>query len=655
MPLPELPELQYGEHFNQAVRQRLEDHFAAAVAGTGMAASRALVVGLMGEWGSGKTLHLRHIRQDFEDRLRPHFSGDQSQEKALTVPVFFNAWRFEAEEHLIIPLLKTTQQRLRRLADEQEEYERDNVGTPDRIKSKVTKKDWIKAKAKYLGDAASALAYGLKGQLNLPGASSNFPLAQIEFDPAKAMDEYRRRRQAQQEFIDGLSSLYFDFETWINGLTAPDGDDGERLNLLFLIDDLDRCLPEKAVRMLESIKLFLDVRGCAFVLALDDEVVERGIAWRYRDYGPGQGQKDRPANPVTGHEYLEKIVQVPIRIPAPAERQIENYLIAHFGPLFGPLEASREERNQDPKGEGTDDAEESAGESTRKDSTENEPRRLLRNLIRRAVPPVPRKLNRVGELYGLCLDAAREIGWIMDRTERLTLLRLTILQLLAPDLYRFGRRNPVFLAKLEDWKPQAPGTNLDLDQVEAGIRAKIEANEKQLEKNPKDPNAAGDLYNLKYLDQPLLALVRSARRQRSSFDPLNLVDPEHLSAERLERFFRLDMTQAQVSAGPDTASPIWEPRPTDGLDDLGGFLSQLFSTDPLAWRNALEQEASNLEGRVLDQAGFEALLERVRVAPEFIEMDWVELIAPHLSADQLFGLYKESRLLTRLAQELTQT
>lgn len=49
------------------------------------------------------------------------------------------------------------------------------------------------------------------------------------------------------------------------------------LNLLFLIDDLDRCLPEKAVEMLESIKQFLEVPGCAFVLAVDDEIIERGI------------------------------------------------------------------------------------------------------------------------------------------------------------------------------------------------------------------------------------------------------------------------------------------------------------------------------------------------------------------------------------------
>ncbi|MCA9712937.1 MAG: hypothetical protein KDK70_44340, partial [Myxococcales bacterium] len=51
--------------------------------------------------------------------------------------------------------------------------------------------------------------------------------------------------------------------------SQPEGDD-LRLDLLFLVDDLDRCLPEKAVEVLEAIKLFLEVPGCAFVIGVDD-------------------------------------------------------------------------------------------------------------------------------------------------------------------------------------------------------------------------------------------------------------------------------------------------------------------------------------------------------------------------------------------------
>ncbi len=318
-----LPELQYGRVFNRVTFRRLEKHFTDAVVGTGPTAFRALVVGLFGEWGSGKTLHLRHIQQGFEDRLRTDLSRDEAPD-ILTVPVFFSAWCFEAEEHLIIPLLKTTRQRLRRLAAEQESHRHATARTWS----------WLKAKTKHAGDVAAALAYGFKGQLDSPGG-------RIEFDPTKAWAEYEYLMQARQTFVDGPSSPYFDFETEITRLTGYNSgdDDRRRLNLLFLIDDLDRCLPEKALRMLESIKPFLDIRGCAFVLALDDEVIKRSIAWRYRDYGSDRERDENretwPANPITGHEDLERIVQLPMRIPVPSGHEVENYLTHHFGHLFG--------------------------------------------------------------------------------------------------------------------------------------------------------------------------------------------------------------------------------------------------------------------------------------------------------------------------------
>lgn len=50
------------------------------------------------------------------------------------------------------------------------------------------------------------------------------------------------------------------------------------VNFVVFVDDLDRCLPEKSVAVLELIKTVFNVESFAFVLALDDEVIERGIA-----------------------------------------------------------------------------------------------------------------------------------------------------------------------------------------------------------------------------------------------------------------------------------------------------------------------------------------------------------------------------------------
>ena len=66
-----------------------------------------LSVGLFGEWGSGKT----HLLKLIESRINQLQSNPLKDEKDIfpqvTIPIFFNAWRFEKEEHLIIPLFQT--------------------------------------------------------------------------------------------------------------------------------------------------------------------------------------------------------------------------------------------------------------------------------------------------------------------------------------------------------------------------------------------------------------------------------------------------------------------------------------------------------------------------------------------------------------------
>jgi KAP family P-loop domain len=51
----------------------------------------------------------------------------------------------------------------------------------------------------------------------------------------------------------------------------PKALDGRRVAVL--IDDLDRCSPEKVISVLESINLVMDVPGIIFVLALDYDVL----------------------------------------------------------------------------------------------------------------------------------------------------------------------------------------------------------------------------------------------------------------------------------------------------------------------------------------------------------------------------------------------
>ncbi len=80
--------------------------------------------------------------------------------------------------------------------------------------------------------------------------------------------------------------------------------------------------------MLEAIKLFMDVPGCLFVLGLDRDVIARGIEMKYREHF--QAGADRPFA-VDGTKYLEKIIQVPFRIP-PIEPGVMGSFVRNMMP-----------------------------------------------------------------------------------------------------------------------------------------------------------------------------------------------------------------------------------------------------------------------------------------------------------------------------------
>lgn len=88
---------------------------------------------------------------------------------------------------------------------------------------------------------------------------------------------------------------------------------GQKKRLVVFVDDLDRCLPEEAIEVLEAIKLFLDVRDCVFVIAVDRKVIVEGIRVRYRDFALAQGGGE--PLPISGEDFLEKIIQVPFNLP----------------------------------------------------------------------------------------------------------------------------------------------------------------------------------------------------------------------------------------------------------------------------------------------------------------------------------------------------
>ena len=77
------------------------DRYAAALSDAILASEPRFAMGLFGGWGSGKSTLMQGIRDELA-------SSGKKTHKVISVE--FNAWRYEKEDHLILPLLDTIQQ-----------------------------------------------------------------------------------------------------------------------------------------------------------------------------------------------------------------------------------------------------------------------------------------------------------------------------------------------------------------------------------------------------------------------------------------------------------------------------------------------------------------------------------------------------------------
>lgn len=236
-------------------------------------------IGIYGRWGSGKTsfMHLLENRL-VKDDSSPH-----------VVPAWFNPWRYEKEEHLIIPFLKTVESEITK-------YLKYKQG----LKEKIVKE--LQNAAQKLSTVASSILYGFKSDLNLG-------LAKLQFDAAKSVDRGEDIEEKQLSIAEKLSSVYYDVVTELKNAVVE-----KEFRIAVFVDDMDRCLPEKAVELLESIKLFLDLEGYLFIIGVDKGVVTKGISYHYRFFEPSKSESDKRQT-ISPDDYLDKMIQLPFELP----------------------------------------------------------------------------------------------------------------------------------------------------------------------------------------------------------------------------------------------------------------------------------------------------------------------------------------------------
>jgi hypothetical protein len=221
-------------------------------------------IGIFGTWGSGKTSFMQIMRELLKSR------GYET--------IFFKSWEYGNEEKPWIPFMI-------KVVDEL-------------FEKKIDKKELIRNIFLFSTDVVlqtySQGKISTGGILNVfKGSRKTSPFKEWSYKDAKEVIERVTKIEKFKEAIEKEAKK------------APNG------KIIIFIDDLDR-IPEKIVDFLNSLKIFLDISGCIFVLGCNYEILKNALKTKHEEK--------------IYDDYFDKIVQTEFYIPKISEQAIKNYL-----------------------------------------------------------------------------------------------------------------------------------------------------------------------------------------------------------------------------------------------------------------------------------------------------------------------------------------
>jgi HEAT repeat protein len=408
-------------------------------------ANTPLTVGLFGSWGTGKTTLLKMLQHDVEEK------GPGSVRT-----IWFTAWKYDRFDALWRAFILRVLDQLYPRADSKDPWEkrerlnraaivdpgqRKLVDLLQKMEESVYRDVEWQEFSKVSIDAMQLAANIGKGAaevasafLPVPGVIK--PLAKLigldesltdemEKSASVIKHEFNKHRREQLNSLEQFENLFKE------ALDLALGRDGR---LIVFVDDLDRCLPEKAIEILETIKLFLEAEKTVFVIGMDQEIVERGIEIRYREYLFNQN-REGASIPLRGNVYLQKIIHIPFYLPPMNEEDISNFIDHLEGrakkgaSLQIPFLLSR-------------------FDSERVIDT------LTRQIFSTVLPPNPRQIKRAMNIFKLLQGIAlvREENKSLPRNSvSWPLLAKTVLiQTQFPELYQHWKQEPRLVTWLEE-------------------------------------------------------------------------------------------------------------------------------------------------------------------------------------------------------------
>ena len=221
-----------------------------------------MTIGVQGEWGSGKTSLLNQIWSKLEEFNQEHDDDENF------LQIWVNSWEHSllcSPEECLLKIVNEIIHEL--LAADVDKSKKDKV------------KDGVQNLMKGALRIGSSLAAGSAGQAAVDSFFS---------ENANSIKELRVQLKALVEEIRELETNPYQ-------------------RVVVYVDDLDRIEPRDAVSILELLKNIFNIKDCVFVLAIDYQVVVKGLKEKFGD--------PTPENEWEFRSFFDKIIQLPFTMP----------------------------------------------------------------------------------------------------------------------------------------------------------------------------------------------------------------------------------------------------------------------------------------------------------------------------------------------------
>lgn len=271
-----------------------------------------ITIGVFGDWGSGKSSILQIVKEEF----------DKEDDKD-SLCIYFNGWTFEGYDDAKAALLNS-------ILKELENNKKISEEIKDTIKEKAKKLwksiDWMRGAGMVMKNVAlpAFSAYFTGGLSLVPFAIQK--LTEWGDNPEKIIEKLQSE-EGKEIYKAFVKEGKVEDKNATNAVAEFRKDFSELLEatnfkrLVVIIDDLDRCSPERIIENLEAIKLFLNVPKTAFIIGADPRIVKYAIEYKYKNNKEIEEDNNRIVI-----DYLEKLIQLPYSLPRLSESEVETYI-----------------------------------------------------------------------------------------------------------------------------------------------------------------------------------------------------------------------------------------------------------------------------------------------------------------------------------------